>query len=38
MAGQADAIMALGIVCVLGLGSVGAFVGLRNRRVLPDSA
>ena len=32
MAGQSDAAMALGIVGVLGLGSVGAFLVLRNRR------
>jgi putative membrane protein len=32
MAGQPDAGTAIGMVGVLGLGSVGAFVALRNRR------
>ena len=32
MVGQSDAAMALGMVGVLGLGSVGGFFVLRNRR------
>lgn len=38
MVGQSDASMALGIVGVLGLGSVGVFFVLLNRRALPDAA
>jgi putative membrane protein len=36
--GQSDAAVALGIVGVLGLGSVGAFLGLRNRRARAGTA
>jgi putative membrane protein len=32
MVGQPDAVTAVGMVGVLGLGSVGAYVALRNRR------